>query len=92
MKPNHSSVSVNGLSHKILRGETVAPRLVIFIDAWKVQKTKNLPLKVLGTGLENGFFDFQLFFYRTVWGKWPKSNILPILSPLTGICHANFTP
>ena len=50
-------------SHKHLRGgATVAPRLVISRDAWRVQKTKKLSLKVVGTGPQNGFCNFQLFY------------------------------
>ena len=50
-------------SQKSKGGATVAPRLVIPRDAWRVQKTKKLPLKVVGTGLENGFCDFQLHVF-----------------------------
>ena len=49
-------------SNKNLRGATAAPRLVISRDDWRVQKTKKMPLKVVGTGLENDCCDFQLFY------------------------------
>ena len=47
---------------KNLRGGTHATRLVISRGAQRFQKTKKLVLKVVGTGLGNGFCDFQLFW------------------------------
>ena len=38
--------------------------------------SKKLPLKVVGTGLENDFCDLQLFNYKKVWQKRPKPHVL----------------
>ena len=40
---------------------THATRLVISKGVYRFQRTKKLSLKVVETGLENGFCDFQLF-------------------------------
>ena len=40
-----------------MEGANVSPSLVISRNAWRAQKNKKMPLKVVETGLENGYND-----------------------------------
>ena len=57
----------------------------------RFREPKKLALKVVGTGLENSFCDFQLF-YIGKYRETAKIAHLAILTPLNGIFQAYFAP
>ena len=74
---------------KNLRGGQLMPLSQLSPGCLEIIENQKMALKVVGTGLENSFCFFQLFYT----GKYREySQILGHFDPLKGIIHANFAP